>query len=851
MSIIPATNVTQNSDLSADHDPKFGAATLALDNFKSQSPESRVGGALDDPFWQIAEPLGLRWNKVFPYQFIVVRRNGNRYDALNNWQFTLPIPPTDLTISTPMAIVTTPTLGGIIEEHNAAPLRTISLRGTTGVLPLKGSAPQAQTLTIADAIFAGTLAGVGGTVRNIRTAISGPTFSPNLISDASFDTQNIAASEGFGTGYFQFQLLRQFLESYITVKKTKAGKDLRLAFAMWKDISPAVYLVTPVLFDMVRNASSPFEYNYNIQLRAWKRVRLKEGTSFFQHQSIIRRPNDFAAALNRLEAARKAVQAAKNTLRAVRADIDAALFEPLRSVILFAKDTLGVPIVAADLPANIVHDLKEPVLEAVGLKTFPHAISRAFADIGPKIRQQFQTLLQQIQDLSVSSGKAETGTAQQFNAQQELNGAATPNKIFDNPNDNFDFFKELRLGALNLSPGTTKQIASERARVRSLTRKDFEAIRDSFQSVLDDFTDFAGAGHPTYTRTFMRQAVVTTKVPTPDDFDVIFNMNQAILEANRLAASGQVDDRSFLDSINFIAGLATRSGIAFTVPTSKFSVPMPYGHTLEQISALYLGTPDRWHEIAALNGLRAPFVDEVGFDLTLLTNGNGNQVTVSDITNLFVGQGVYISSVSAPRTFRRITGLENLSPGFNVVSVDGDPNLTQYTTLAGAVLHAFLPDTANSQMTIFIPSTETPSQNDFKAKSIPGINEFDDLVRIGGVDLLLTPLGDLVFTPDGDTRLAVGLTNLIQEARLSVATPLGSLIHHPEFGLGISAGTNIADLSAKDLLQAAKNLFANNPKFTGVQSASILLHAPVAQIALTVGIAGTNLNLPLTFEIKR
>jgi len=835
-----------NNEKGTDHDPKFGAAELATKNFTTQpdveSPQVK------DSFWEFAQPDGVRWNKVFPYQLIVVKKNGTRYDLQPNFQFTLPIPPTDLTVSTPMAIVTTPTLGGIVEEHNAAPLRTITLRGTTGVLPLKGMSRIQQTLGIADAIFAGTIAAVGGVINNVRAAVRGPAQSPNLVPDSDFVTNTDISHT---TGYFQFHLLRQFMESYITMKKAKANQDLRLAFAMWKDISPAIYLVTPISFDLTRNAGAPFEYNYNIQFRAWKRVRLDRGETFFKRDSIVRRPNDFAAMLNRLNSARNALQAVKNTLRAVRADIDNSLFEPLRGVVLFCKDALGIPIVAADLPASVVRDMKEPVLEAVGLKAFPHAISRAFSDIGPKVRREFADLLQQVKDLSVASGKAETGTAQQFNTAQELAGAAAPNKIFDNPGDNFDFFNEIRVGALNISPTLTRQIAAERARVRALTRKDFEANRDSFQSVMDDFTDFAGAGHPTYTRTFMRPAVTTTKIPTPDDFDVIFNLNQVIMEANRLAASGQVDDRNFLDSLNFVAGLATRSGIAFKVPTSKFSVPVPYGHTLEQISALYLGTPDRWHEIATLNGLREPYIDEVGFDLPLLTNGSGNQVNVADVSNLFVGQGVYISSVAAPRQFRRITGIETLVPGLNLVSLDGDPTLSQFTTLAGAVLHAFLPDTANSQMTIFIPSDEQPSQNDLKTKSIPGVNEFDNMVRIGGVDLLLTPQGDLVITPDGDTRLAVGLTNLIQEARLSVSTPLGSLLHHPEFGLGIAAGTSIADLNAKDLLAAAKNLFSTNPKFTGVESASVLLNGPMAQIALTVGIAGTNSFLPLTFEVKR
>jgi len=826
-------------------DPKFGSADLAAQNVTTQIPNSGIGGTLDDPFWRVSDIVGTRWNKVFPYQLLIIKKNGSEYDARDDQKFTLPIPPTDLTISTPFAITTVPTLGGIVEEHNAAPLRTITIRGTTGVNPLKNSAPQSQRLSIPDAIFAGTLNAARAAASQGLTAIKGPTTTPNVIPDGDF-----AGAPGQITGYYQFQLLRKFFEAYITLKKSAAGRDFRLAFAIWKD--PAVYLVTPVVFDVIRNGTSPFEYTYNIQFRAWKRIRIGGSqTTPFPRNPTVRDPNALAQALNRLEAARRAVQKSKDAIRAVRADVDASLFQPLRGVVLFIKDVLGVPITIADLPANIARDMKEPILEAVGLDTFPAAIGKSFTDIGPNVRREFATLLQQIRDLSVITGKAQTGTAQQVNAQQDISGASAPNKVFNNPDDSFGFFSLIQVGLLNIPPTTTRAISTERARVQKFTRKDFENQRDGFQSVLDDFTDFVGAGHPTYTKTFNRPTVITTRTPTSDDFDVIFNLNQIILETNRLAASGTVDDRNFLSALDFIAGLATKSGIAFKVPTSKFSVPMPYQYTLEQLSARYLGTPDRWHEIAALNGLRAPYIDEIGFDLALIANGNGSQVVVSVATNLFVGQGVYISSTATPRERRRITGIEKVNDSYFVVSLDGTPNLDRYTVLASAVIHAFLPDTVNSQMQVFIPSDEQPSENDFKAKSIPGVDELDDLVRIGGIDLLLTPLGDLVITPDGDTRLAVGMTNIIQQARLAIATPRGSLLHHPEFGIGIIIGTSIADLSAQDLFDSTKKLFANNPTFTGVQSASVLLNGPVARIALTVGIAGTNRNLPLTFDINR
>jgi hypothetical protein len=54
-------------------------------------------------------------------------------------------------------------------------------------------------------------------------------------------------------------------------------------------------------------------------------------------------------------------------------------------------------------------------------------------------------------------------------------------------------------------------------------------------------------------------------------------MNVAAMEMNRLAVSGQIGDQVKLSAIEYVAGLAGRSGINFAVPNSKFQVPYPYG----------------------------------------------------------------------------------------------------------------------------------------------------------------------------------------------------------------------------------------------------------------------------------
>ena len=815
--------------------------------------------AFEDPFWSYADLTDgqFRWNKVFPYRLCLWSKTDAGWDQDYGTlhPFTLPIAPENLSISTPFAITTSVTLGGIVEEHNGAPLRTITISGTTGVLPLRGqvagTAITRSGPSLPSSIFAGTLSGVsalGNAVQQLGTGKG----STNVVVDDNND--DVTAS----TGYAQFKLLQRFLETYITYKKTSAARTTVLALEMWKD--QEVYFVSPVSFELRRSAQTPLEYQYVLVFRAWKRVLpgMVGGGQIAGHDPAAKDLNKLAQVMNTLEAARGVLEAARKVLTGVRADINESLFNPIRECTTFVKDLLGVALNAADLPASIITDMKDPIVAAAGIPDKLNefgGLGNRYKAAGDGLVNASRDLAQAFQNLSISSGMAQTGDGRQPDPETGRNqgGLEDGNPAHDaarKPDDNYEFFKSIKTGDLNLPLPTRKKIDDEKRRLRLLKREDFEERRDTVARTLAEFQESVGLGNETFSRIYSLPPKTQLREANEDDFDIIFAMNRVVMEMNRLVVSSDINQNE-VTSIDYIAGLATGSGIAFTTPRSKFLVPLPYAHTLEQISLRYLGTPDRWHEIAALNGLAAPYIDETGFTLPLLTNGSGNAVTVSDATNLFVNQTVWLSSIAVGRIKRRITKIEALNPGLVMVTLDGDADLEQFTVGAGSVLQAFLPNTVNSQQSIFIPSDEEVDEEAYRLKSIPGVDYFDPLLRVGGIDLLLTPTGDLVITPDGDTRLAVGLTNIVQKVRVVIDTVRGSLLHHPEFGFPLQPGDSTAEMSAKDILKLCKGLFADDPTFTGVESAAILKDGPVCKITLAVGIAGTQQVIPITVEIPR
>lgn len=815
-----------------------------------------------DSFWQFTSTsiTASNWNKQFPYQLLVLKQskdiNGQvTYSQEAPWTFTLPIPPQDMTISTPFAVSTQVTMNGIVEEHNGAPIRNISFSGTTGILPNRPTAPQNPLFAITGAtkvfntgILAGTAQSIAGTVEKVASKAAqlfGQGLDFNLLNaQADFiDNPDAPNTLARNTGYYQFRVLQQFLEGYATVKKHSDGRDLRLALAIWKD--EAVYLVSPVNFEVRRNAADPLLYNYNIQLKAWKRVTLDPPGAIPYPVQTGSSPSAIAELLNAISIGRDVLEGITDTLEAIRSDVS-VLFQVIRQVSLFAKDALGIPPALTDLPANITQDARGAILDLM-------SVVRAAGEVDGNLKASKARLSKNSQYLAQAMGiykqpaldgiqPASVGLAQQE--------AAPPEAGFADPSKMYELMSKVNINSLKLSPTVQKKIQAEIDSVRKLRRADFEYMRDELEKFAGELAEALGAGDDTYNSTYSRPDIQTKKRPTTDDFDALFALNNIISAMSTMAVAGP-QESARLQAIDYVAGLARKSGIAFTQPASKFAIPFPYGSTLEHIALRYLGDANRWHEIAALNGLRTPYVDETGFELPLLTNGNGNQIVVGSIEGLYVGQGVTLAANNTIRTVRRITRLEEMAPGMVFVNVDGDPDLARFGPLGFAVLHAYKPDTVNSTMQLYIPSQTPANEQELTAKSIPGVNDFTQMLEAGGVDLLLTQSGDLAITPDGDCKLAIGLVNIVQKIKIAITTPQGALPQHPSFGLAIRPGTSTADMDAKDLLQATRSLFRGDPAFTGIFAAQVAKNGPLAKLGVSVGIAGIDTVIPVSVDVRR
>lgn len=800
------------------------------DNPKNSYPLS--GEAFKDAMWDHAVSIkGENWNKTFPYQLLILNDQ-----LVAEHTFTLPIPPESLTITMPFAINTQVTLGGVVEEHNGSPIRMLSFSGTLGVLPSRSSSAAGNNgLSAKDALGA-SLGFAAGTIISASSVVQARVTAAQNILGSSNIFANISSNEDLanaGTGYYQFRLLQQFLEAYANVKKRPEGRGYRLAVAIWKD--EAIYLVSPMSFEVRRSAASPLEYMYSMQFKAWRRItRLgkevtREGVSSAPRMAL-------QNALALLSQARQTCEDLKSVAAAIRGDLQEIL-EVFRQSILFAKDYVSVNLTLADLPADLALDAVKGAIE----------IAERASSLGSDVGAMANTTKNKysIKEFKKAAGVSTMSDADIAKAAKGLKpgqseySLQSTEEIEDQSEHNT--YSSLSLSDLSLPPAIDDKIQQSIEETRKMTRTDFEKALTKVQDFLDHYSRSVGASNDA--------SGSIKRAPTEDDFTLMFALNQAALGLSKMIVASSMDTTKE-DAIAYVAGLATRSGIAFQQPTAKIAVPFPYGSTLEQIAARYLGDAKRWHEIAALNGLRSPYVDEDGFSLPLLSNGKGNQVVVAPSQNLFVGQPVTLSASNTPRSARRITKIDTVNDQMSIVHLSGAEDLGKYTVMGQAVLHTYLPNTVNSQMQLYVPSTDAPRQDNLTSKTIPGVNEFDPMIEAGGVDLLLTPSGDLAITADGDCKLAVGLPNLVQRVRIALGTPKGTLPQHPDYGLGLIPGTSTADLNASQLLEATRGLFQNDPAFTGVYSATVVKKGPALSLSVNVGIAGQDIVLPVSVDVK-
>ena len=844
-------------------------------------------------FWSPIKIDSARWNKLYPYRLIVIdvskpgkppivggkngplsllnlslstttREQGLEYIITqtarpNLWEVILPITPQQLKITDQFAINTSATMRGVIEEHNGVKFKTITASGTTGIWPKKPTiAGNIQTPSSINSIFGGTLeafAGVAQGVSKIANSFSGD--HPNKKSSSTLP-ENTEAKE-FSTGYYQALLLGQFFERYAEAKKNPANKGWRLVFDIPKQNQS--FIVTPLAFELNQSERKPNEMMFSFQLKAWKRIDLEEAVEPAGGELPNLSANTFQRIVGIFAQTRRTLSGAVNLVKAVRSDFQKP-FNALRQASLAVKDLAGLAFAVGDLPRQIIDDMDStirdasvnfksefPVLNNLSVDTrtwvFGSKVETSSGNAGDAIQH---TIIMQKNNEGLSNEEVASGAlGEDAAARLETDPL---NEIFENPEGNFALLNAITVDDLNITTKQQQAIDDELLRIRLININDLRGFRQELVSLAHDIADNFGAGDTTYSNVYGLPTPKTRAIAmTDEENEILQSIFESVQAFDLLTATKQFDDFSIQNPLEFVGGLANESGINFEDFSSKLLAPVPFGSTIEEIAARYMGDSSKWLEIVTLNSLRSPYIDEVGFTYEMLSNAEGRQFNVDDTdNNLFVGQKITIVSDTQPPITRKIINVEKIGDGNFLITLDGLADLDIFQTTDNARMQGYLPGTVNSQNQIYIPvnAPSDPDDRTFDIANIPSTT----LNKLAKADFLLTDNFDIAINSVGDFRLASGLTNLIQALKLKIRTQKGTILKHLDYGVGLTHGVSVADIENGAIIKSLNAMIASDSRFQSIDSISIRLIGSTMAIDMSITIANGSGILPISFDIR-
>lgn len=524
-------------------------------------------------------------------------------------------------------------------------------------------------------------------------------------------------------------------------------------------------------------------------------------------------------------------------------------YKSIADVNLWLKIKGGDSMTLADIPSVI--PLRWPYFRDGWEFIKPDLVNAMAGTVNPDF------LNQQIEDFSQFIDAQRTSAAR-LNPFQDAQTFFRFYAVFDN----------IQIDAINLTNQETSIIENEVARVTSFSKNNFMQAKQNVIDYRDRVTDTYGLSDPDYNKAFNKSSIPPQINATIVEANFLLTLESCIKTVDFILANLFAVDIS-IDPFALARANANNPDVNIGQYKSGKLVKINYGESLESLATRYLGDPNKWIDISIANGLKPPYIDEVGIRVPLLSNGSGNQINLAgtdvngnlNIDKLYINQPVFLqSSTQVVVDQRTIISLRQVPvSGEIILELDGDRNMDLYKTAENAYIRVFAPNTINSAFYVLIPSNEPlpDDRNDevpwFLAKAA------DDEKRTK-VDLALDDSGDLTFTTNGDVKLSYGIDNAIQAIKLKIVTELGSLRYHPTFGLVNVIGTRNSNIDdVRELLtQSILSQVQSDSRFDRVEDLAVdyLVNSQTGQgvgamaISLSVRLAGGTQVIPISFTVN-
>lgn len=433
----------------------------------------------------------------------------------------------------------------------------------------------------------------------------------------------------------------------------------------------------------------------------------------------------------------------------------------------------------------------------------------------------------------------------------------------------YAIFDSISVTSIPLTVEEENIIDARKREVQAFSKNDFLRIKKRLIDYRDSIADISNLKDDTYNSVYKRSSIASQFNATTVDLNLMLSMQENIASVDFLLANlFNVD--AVLDPFALARANANNPEVNIGQYNSGRLVKLNYGEDLQSLANRYLGSADSWIDIAIANGLKAPYIDEVGEKISLLSNAQSNQINLAatdingnlNIDKFYINQVVVLqSNVENFPEQRSIVNIRQIPISNEIIlELDGDPDLNRYKIADQAHIRVFKPNTTNSSFYILIPSSEpldNTRQNEvpwFLAKS-----QADE--KKAGIDLYIDENGDINFNNNGDLELSYGLENAVQAVKLKLVTELGSLRYHPEYGLVNVSGTNNSDIDSikAQIIESLVQQIEADSRFSNIETLDVRYltrqndpnMATSFGISMSVKMAGSDTVIPITFSIYK
>lgn len=418
-------------------------------------------------------------------------------------------------------------------------------------------------------------------------------------------------------------------------------------------------------------------------------------------------------------------------------------------------------------------------------------------------------------------------------------------------NEYEELFRLITIDTIPITVNEQNIINAEVERVSQFTRDTFENMRSRVRLTHDALVDGMGIGDAGYDQLYSRvpgAQIVQFKV---ENFNAMVAMRRMLTTIETLLpVKNAIVPQP--DPFEQIRTLINNPEITVGSFTSGFVIPFPTGSTLERLALKYLGDANRWMDIVIANGLKFPYIDEMGQSVPLLYNGNRNVIVVqgAQFENLALDMEVFVGSDFVDLEARRVVNVTYRNDDDTVlVELDGAADLSKLRVLQGAYLFFYKNNTVNGSRFILIPSgtgvgLDVNKNQPYFLKNLPeSLKQMD-------VDLRLSDEGDLLINTNNDFELAYGIVAAAQAVRLKFDVKLQELVQNPGFGSYDLAGRILNSDSPADTVSLLINqAIANDSRFAGTNDVSVSVSGNTMFVSATILIAGSSATVPITFAL--